>query len=81
VVQTARDFGIDPSTCALNGGEDYELLFTVSINDHDKIKNNPDITVIGHMTKKDAGYNIVTRDGKQYALTAQGWDALLKKSS
>lgn len=79
VVSTAQDFALDPSICALNGGEDYELLFTVDIKEHEKFMNNPDITIIGHITDKDAGMNIITRDGRQHTLTAQGWDSLLQK--
>ncbi len=75
----AREFNLDPTTCALNGGEDYELLFTIDLSDFDKIKGNPNITVIGHMTKKEAGLNLVTKTGTQYEIKAQGWDALSKK--
>lgn len=75
----AREFNFDPSTCALNGGEDYELLFTVDLKDHNKVKNDPNITIIGHITTKEEGCNLITKDGKQYPLTAQGWDALLNK--
>jgi thiamine-monophosphate kinase len=63
----------------LNGGEDYELLFTIDLKDYDKVKANPDITVIGHITAKSAGYNLVTKSGTQHPLTAQGWDAFLKR--
>src|SRR6476661_2698635 len=55
---TARDFGIDPTVCALNGGEDYELLFTIKQADFEKIKNNPDISIIGHITEAAAGCNL-----------------------
>ena len=77
--RTARDFNLDPSTCALNGGEDYELLFTVSQSDYDKIKGNPSLTVIGHMTGKASGYALIDRQGGQHELRAQGWDAFLRK--
>ena len=77
--QTARDFNLDPSTCALNGGEDYELLFTISQADYDKIKGNPSLTVIGHITDKASGYALVDRQGGQHELRAQGWDAFLRK--
>ncbi len=76
---TARDFDLDPSTCALNGGEDYELLFTIALSDHDKIKGNPHFTVIGHMTDRAAGYGLIDRQGGEHELIAQGWDAFLKK--
>jgi|SRR6218665_2675282 len=75
----AREFNLDPTVCALNGGEDYELLFTIDQSDFPKIKANPDITVIGHMTSKKDGVNLITRGGTSHELTAQGWDALLKK--
>lgn len=74
--RTARDFNLDPSTCALNGGEDYELLFTIRLSDHDKVKGSPHLTVIGHMCDKSEGYQLVDRQGGQHALKAQGWDGL-----
>lgn len=77
--EKAREFNLDPTVCALSGGEDYELLFTINIADFGKIKNNPDISVIGHITKKDSGYNLITKGGSQHPITAQGWDALMKK--
>jgi thiamine-monophosphate kinase len=76
---TAREFNLDPTVCALSGGEDYELLFTIDQSDFPKIKGNPDITVIGHMTNKKDGVNLITKVGSSTPLTAQGWDALLKK--
>jgi thiamine-monophosphate kinase len=77
--ERARSFNLDPTTCVLNGGEDYELLFTISMSDYDKIKGNPHITVIGHITEKEAGTNLVIRDGSVHPISAQGWDAFLKK--
>lgn len=77
--QTARDFNLDPTTCALNGGEDYELLFTITQADYEKVKGNPSITVIGHMTDKASGYRLVDKQGGEHELAAQGWDAFLKK--
>ncbi len=71
----AREFNLDPTVCALSGGEDYELLFTVPIGDYDKIKNVPDFTIIGHMTAKTAGINLVTKSGSSHPITAQGWNA------
>jgi thiamine-monophosphate kinase len=71
----AIDFNIDPVTCALNGGEDYELLFTVSLADYDKIKGNPHMTVIGHITDKNSGVNLVDKNGAIIPLQAQGWKA------
>ncbi|HSH65468.1 MAG TPA: thiamine-phosphate kinase, partial [Bacteroidia bacterium] len=75
---TAREFNLDPTVCALSGGEDYELLFTISQTDFPKIKANPDITVIGHITNKKDGTNLITKGGTSHPLTAQGWDPLLK---
>jgi thiamine-monophosphate kinase len=70
---TALKFNIDPTLCALSGGEDYELLFTINGNDYEKIKNNPDVTVIGHIGGKEDGCKITTKSGNQYELQAQGW--------
>ncbi len=75
---TAREFNLDPTVCALNGGEDYELLFTIQQSDFSKIKANPDITVIGHMTHVKEGVNLITKGGTSHALTAQGWDPILR---
>lgn len=75
----AREFNLDPTVCALSGGEDYELLFTIDQSDYPKIKANPNITVIGHMTHKKEGYNLITNGGTSHPLTAQGWDSLLNK--
>jgi thiamine-monophosphate kinase len=77
--QTARDFNLDPSTCALNGGEDYELLFTIAQADFDKVKGNPSLTVVGHMTDAASGYRLVDRQGGEHELRAQGWDAFLNR--
>ena len=73
---TAREFNLDPTVCALNGGEDYELLFTIDLKDFDKIKANPNFTVIGHVTEQAQGCNLITKSGALYPLTAQGWNAL-----
>jgi thiamine-monophosphate kinase len=78
-VNTAKEFEIDPTTFALNGGEDYELLFTVKQGDYEKIKDIPDISIIGHMTEASEGVNLISRSGTQIPITAQGWDAFLKK--
>ncbi len=75
----AHEFKMDPTICTLSGGEDYELLFTIPQSDYDKVKGHPDFTVIGHMTDKASGVNMVTRSGSSVELTAQGWDAFLKK--
>ncbi|PSR54208.1 thiamine-phosphate kinase [Adhaeribacter arboris] len=73
VLDTAEEFKIDPVTCILNGGEDYELLFTVPLSDYDKIRNHPDITIIGKMVDKQEGVRIVMPSGNAYPLQAQGW--------
>jgi thiamine-monophosphate kinase len=80
VMSAAEDFNLDPTTCALNGGEDYELLFTIKQGDYEKLKANPNITFIGHMTEGGSA-QLVTREGQAVELTAQGWDAFLNKES
>jgi thiamine-monophosphate kinase len=70
----AYKFQIDPTACALSGGEDYELLFTLSQNDYDKITLNENISVIGIMTEAVEGTHIVTKSGNRYVITAQGWN-------
>lgn len=75
----AEEMHINPIVAALNGGEDYELLFTVPISDHDKIRNHPDITVIGHIVDASEGINLVAMGGTEIELTAQGWNALKEK--
>jgi len=70
----ADEFNMNLVTCALNGGEDYELLFTVPLSDHDKIKEIEGISIIGHITSKDAGLILVTRDEQEFPLKAQGWN-------
>jgi thiamine-monophosphate kinase len=77
--ETAREFNLDPTVCVLSGGEDYELLFTIGREDYEKIKNSMDITVIGHMTNASKGCLMVAKAGTVHELTAQGWNALLKK--
>lgn len=74
--ETAREFNLDPTLCALSGGEDYELLFTIDMKDYDKIKNLPDFSVIGHMTAKEKGQLMVAKSGSVHELKAQGWNAL-----
>jgi thiamine-monophosphate kinase len=74
--KTARDFNLDPTVCALSGGEDYELLFTISQSDFDKLKGNPNLTVIGHMTDNKDGVNLITSGGSVVPLKAQGWDGI-----
>ncbi len=71
-----EELNINPIVAALNGGEDYELLFTVSLEDRDKVKNHPDITVIGHIVDVAEGVNLVTSGGSEIEITAQGWNPL-----
>jgi len=71
--ETALEFHMDPTTCILNGGEDYELLFTIDQNDFSKVRNHPDITVIGHMVPSSEGIDLVTKQNNIVSLTAQGW--------
>lgn len=79
VISTCEEFDIDSTMVALSGGEDYELLFTVPIADFEKIKGNPDLSIIGHITNLSAGLNLVTRAGQELELKAQGWNALENK--
>src|SRR6201986_2986553 len=73
--ETAREFNLDPTICALSGGEDYELLFTIKQADYEKIKLMMDISIIGHITDASAGCNLITKSGVVHALKAQGWNA------
>jgi thiamine-monophosphate kinase len=76
VISTCEEFNIDSTTIALNGGEDYELLMTISQEDFPKIKANPNLTVIGYVTDKDKGMNLVTRAETLIPIIAKGWNAL-----
>lgn len=80
--EQAREFAyklqLDPTACALSGGEDYELLFTVSQDDYEKIKSNLSITVVGYITEGSEGKIIITRGGNKHELVAQGWNHLAK---
>ena len=78
VISTCEEFDLDSTMVALSGGEDYELLFTVSIADFEKVKGNPNLSIIGHITDKLAGVNLVTRAGQELELKAQGWNSLAK---
>lgn len=73
--ETAREFGLDPTVCALSGGEDYELLFTVPQDQYDKIKNQLDITIIGYIAEPNAGCDMISKSGHSHPITAQGWNA------
>ena len=70
---TALDFNLDPSTCALNGGEDYELLFTIPQRDFEKINTNPNFSIIGHITNEKDGIYYIDKQGSAIELKAQGW--------
>ena len=72
----AEELNMNVTTCALNGGEDYELLFTVPIGDHEKIQQVDDVHLIGHITKENLGHVLVTRDDQEFELKAQGWNPL-----
>jgi len=72
--QTSIDFNINPTVSALNGGEDYELLFTINQKDYEKIKNDPNLTIIGHITKKSQGINLIGNGNTSTPLQAQGWN-------
>ena len=76
VISTCEEFNLESTTIALSGGEDYELLFTVSQEDYPKIKGNPNFTVIGHMTDDPSLVQLVTRAGQLVDITAQGWNAM-----
>lgn len=72
----AEELNMNVTTCALNGGEDYELLFTVPIGDHEKVENMPGVKVIGHITREELGCQLVARDGQEFEIKAQGWNPL-----
>lgn len=76
LISVCEEFNIDSTTVAINGGEDYELLFTIPLEDYDKIKGNPNLTVIGHIAKESEGKHLVTRAGQKIELKARGWNAL-----
>lgn len=73
---TAEEFNMNVYTAALNGGEDYELLFTVPLTDHEKVEQLDDIKVIGHITCPELGAKLITRDGNEFDLKAQGWNPM-----
>ena len=75
----AEELNMNVTTCALNGGEDYELLFTVPLTAHDKVANMKGVKVIGHITKPELGCGLITRDGQEFELKAQGWNPLKEK--
>ncbi len=72
----ANELNINPIFCAINGGEDYELLFTIAQENYEKLKKDPDFTIIGFVTDKSEGNNFIANDGSSHLLTAQGWDSM-----
>lgn len=76
LINVCEEFNLDITTIALNGGEDYELLFTILTEDYDKIKGNPNFTVIGHMTEEKEGTHLITRANTKITLKARGWNAI-----
>lgn len=76
--KAAFKFEIDPTACALSGGEDYELLFTIAQSDYDKLVLNEQISVVGYMTEPEQGAHIITKGGGKHAITAQGWNHMAK---
>lgn len=75
-ISVTEEFNIDSTTVAINGGEDYELLFTIRMEDFEKIKGNPNFTIIGHMTQESEGIHLITRANTKIPLKARGWNAL-----
>ncbi|MFL9844251.1 thiamine-phosphate kinase [Flavobacterium rhizosphaerae] len=76
LISACEEFNIDITTVAINGGEDYELLFTIKMEDYDKLKGNPNFTVIGHMAKESEGVHLITRANTKIPLKSRGWNAL-----
>ncbi len=77
----AEELNMNVTTCALNGGEDYELLFTVPLTDHDRVSQLEDVKVIGYITEENLGRALITRDGQEFELKAQGWNPLKEEKS
>ena len=75
-VQMSEEFNLPPLTAALNGGEDYELLFTVPFSDYEKIIVHPEISIIGHIVNKDYGSHLILDSGDEIEVSAQGWNAM-----
>lgn len=78
---TAEEFNFNVYTAALNGGEDYELLFTVPLTDHERVSQLEDVKVIGHITEAALGSKLITRDGNEFDLRAQGWNPLAEQEA
>ncbi len=79
LIATCEEFDLDSTTVAINGGEDYELLFTIAMADFEKIKGNPNFTIIGHMTQPSEGIHLITRANTKIELRARGWNSLEEK--
>jgi len=79
LISVCEEFNIDSTTVAINGGEDYELLFTIAMDDFEKIKGNPNFSIIGHMTQESEGIHLITRANTKIELRARGWDAILEE--
>jgi thiamine-monophosphate kinase len=75
-INACEEFDIDSTTVAINGGEDYELLFTIDMGDFDKVKGNPNFTIIGHMVQESEGIHLITRADTKIPLKARGWDSI-----
>ena len=75
-ISTCEEFDIDSTTVAINGGEDYELLFTIDMGDFEKVKGNPNFTIIGHMVQESEGIHLITRADTKIPLKARGWDSI-----
>jgi len=76
LINTCEEFNLDSTTIAINGGEDYELLFTVKMSDFEKIKANPHLSIIGHMVPESEGVHLITRENTKIPLKARGWSAI-----
>ena len=79
LISVCEEFQLDSTTVAINGGEDYELLFTVKMDDFDKLKGNPNFTIIGHMVEAAEGMHLITRANTKIPLKARGWNALTEE--
>lgn len=81
VISVCEEFNIDSTMVALSGGEDYELLFTIDQKDFEKIKGNPNLTVIGHMTEENEGMHLITRANQKIPIKARGWNTFDEEES
>ena len=79
-MNVCEEFNLDSTTIAINGGEDYELLFSIKMEDYEKIKGNPNFTVIGHMVAEKEGIHLITREHTKIPLKARGWNALQEEN-